>query len=193
MKIFKSIGKYGKYDFSNYKVSKNGNVVNNKNKLKKLGKDENGYIIISLWCKIFKKPVKTRMHRIVAFVYISNDDPDNKKEINHIDKDRAHNHYLNLEWVTSQENIAHSHGKMVKMIDVNTNKVLKIFRTIKDAMRHLKACGSSAIADVCNGKWKTYKGYKWEWVGKDEIIDLPIITVTIKKKKKLNSDEIVEV
>ena len=60
-----------------------------------------------------------------------NDDPKNKIQVNHIDKNRSNNYYKNLEWTTPQENTAHALGKMVKMLDPDTNKVLKIFRTVK--------------------------------------------------------------
>lgn len=51
-------------------------------------------------------------HRLVAMLWIPN--PDNKPEVNHIDKDRKNNHYSNLEWVTSKENTCHSRGIVAK-------------------------------------------------------------------------------
>jgi len=184
----KAIGKIGKYDFSNYGISKNGNIVNlKKNSLKICHKCESGYSMIGLHCKKYKKFIVYFVHRLVAHIYITNDKPKIKTQVNHIDKNRSNNYYKNLEWVTCQENMAHSRGKMVKMINTETNQTIKIFRTIKDAGRYLKKEYVSNISGVCNGKLKTCYGYRWEWVNKNEKIDLPIITIPIKKHIKLNN------
>lgn len=46
------------------------------------------------------------IHRLVATVFISN--PENKREVNHINANRIDNRLQNLEWVTPKENIQHS-------------------------------------------------------------------------------------
>ena len=180
---FEKIGEYKKYDLSNYGVSKNGNIINTKrNILLSKIKDENGYEIVGLYCSKLNKNLLFSVHRLVAYMYIINNDPINKKQINHIDKNRSNNYYKNLEWVTPQENIAHSHGKLVKMINKETGEVMNIFRTVQDAGRFFEKISTTHIGDVCNGKLQTCIGYKWEWVWDDEEIELPIITVQIKKK-----------
>ena len=49
-----------------------------------------------------------RRHRLVALAHVANDDPENKKEVNHIDGVKFNDHYSNLEWCTGSENRQHA-------------------------------------------------------------------------------------
>jgi hypothetical protein len=50
------------------------------------------------------------------------------------------------------------------MIDINTNESIKTFESMKDAFTYLnKNYYNTSITDVCNGKQKTFNGYKWKW------------------------------
>ena len=48
------------------------------------------------------------VHRLVAMAFIPN--PSNKKQINHINKNRSDNRVDNIEWVTQRENTNHSYS-----------------------------------------------------------------------------------
>jgi hypothetical protein len=79
-----------------------------------------------------KVTVRKRLHRLVAEHFIPN--PDNKPEVNHKDRDKSNNHIDNLEWVTHSENIQHSHGKRVQMLDKH-GILIKEFVSIGEAAR----------------------------------------------------------
>jgi hypothetical protein len=49
------------------------------------------------------------VHRVVAFTYIENNNPE-KKEINHKDGNKANNNVSNLEWCTRGENMRHGYS-----------------------------------------------------------------------------------
>jgi hypothetical protein len=48
------------------------------------------------------------LHRLMAYVFLPN--PKEKPLVNHIDRNRANNNILNLEWATHSENTTHYHG-----------------------------------------------------------------------------------
>lgn len=78
---------------TNYSISDNGEVKNNKtNKILKQ-QIQNGYCHCTL--SIDKKGKRFRIHRLVAEAFIPN--PENKEYVNHIDGDRQNNCIKNLE------------------------------------------------------------------------------------------------
>lgn len=85
-----------------YKVSNLGRVASYRQVLS-THKINSGYEVVSL--KINRKAIKRLVHRLVAEAFLPN--PENKREVNHIDGDRLNNTLSNLEWVTSSENKKH--------------------------------------------------------------------------------------
>lgn len=144
----------------NYKINKDGIIINLKGQIIQ-PQINNGYYVSRL--KIDINKYKTfRVHRLVAFIFILN--KNNYDIVNHIDKNKLNNNIKNLEWISASGNSKHSHGKKVLMIDINTNESIKIFESMKDAFNYLnKNYYNTSIADVCNGKQKTFNGYKWKW------------------------------
>ena len=166
---FDSIKGITKYDLSNYSISRKGHIKHNRtNYLLATRIDQYGYVLVSLCCKDKKNPLDFRLHRLLAFTYLKNNNPNIKTEIDHIDKNRQNNDLSNLEWVTHGNNMMRASGKMVKMIDIETNKVLIIFNCVGNAFRYLGLSCSGNISRVCNGKLLTAGGYKWEYVGEEE-------------------------
>ena len=61
-------------------------------------KSSGGYIRCKLNNKRYYK------HRIVALQFIVNDDPENKKEVDHIDQSKTNFHINNLRWCSASDN-----------------------------------------------------------------------------------------
>lgn len=88
-----------------YMVSNVDDVMNtNTCRLLKQRTTDFGYLSVNL--NYNKKSYTCKVHRLVAESFIPN--PENKREVNHIDADKKNNWVGNLEWVTSSENKKHA-------------------------------------------------------------------------------------
>jgi hypothetical protein len=63
--------------------------------------DKHGYNRVQLRSTSGRLTLKVA--RLVAEAFVPNDDPGQKTEVDHLDNDRRHDCYTNLEWVTSIE------------------------------------------------------------------------------------------
>lgn len=157
-----------------YQVSSEGNVKSlnynktGKEKILKLKKNKFGYFQVSL-CKNGKEK-KFYVHRLVAHMFIENDAPEHKVEVNHIDENKENNLVKNLEWCTREYNINHgtrsersgkSRSKKIIGYSLTETKVI-ILQNATQAKKFGFDHGN--ICKCCNGKLKSYKGYKWYYL-----------------------------
>lgn len=84
--------------------TKRGIIKNTKGKVLNLTLKNNGYLSVML--SISGKSKRHYVHRLVAETFILN--PENKKEVNHINGSKTDNSVINLEWNTRTENIKHA-------------------------------------------------------------------------------------
>ncbi len=92
--------------YEQYSVTECGKVYSNRsNKFLKPSLGGGGRYM-SVGFSINGKSKGFMVHRLVALTYIDN--PESKKEVNHIDGDRMNNHASNLEWCTRSENMIHA-------------------------------------------------------------------------------------
>lgn len=68
-----------------------------------------GYKKVAIGEKGSTKTHNRYIHRLVAQCYIPN--PDDHKQVNHINGDKSDNHVSNLEWVSNKQNIRHAHNQ----------------------------------------------------------------------------------
>lgn len=99
-----------------YQVSNIGRVRNKKARLVTIQFDKDGYCVVKLFHK-GNKP-KRFVHRLVAEAFIPN--LENKKTVDHIDRNKTNNNVDNLRWAThSEQNM--NQGKRINFPKIETN------------------------------------------------------------------------
>lgn len=96
MEVFRTIEFRGR----NFTVSNFGTILTSKGLPRKLHLNSSGYMC-------YTDDKLYLLHRIVATAFCENDDPLNKKWVNHKDGNKLNNNATNLEWVTRSENDLH--------------------------------------------------------------------------------------
>lgn len=95
-------------EYPDYYVSRCGKVIRGRSKkqMKQVPHGKPAYLTIRT-C-VNNVPKNTKVHRMIALSWLSNDDPDNKIQVNHKDGNKFNNHVDNLEWVTESQNQRHA-------------------------------------------------------------------------------------
>lgn len=86
-------------------------------------------------------PKVIRIHRAVAKAFVPN--PENLPEVNHIDGNKANNHYSNLEWVSRLENMRHAYKAGLAKNgfgDKSSRAVLTEVQVLEIRARHKPKC-----------------------------------------------------
>jgi hypothetical protein len=187
--IWKPVPNYeGFYEVSNlgrfrsldgYRKCRAGKLAKKKGQIIKQGKYPNGYMQVHFKVNGIDKCFLS--HRIVADVFVENDNPKLKTIVNHIDGNKYNNNISNLEWVTYSENQKHAYknglnswnetkGKKPKgviQLEKDTGKEIARYKSIGEALRAINAPQShTSLVNCCNKKkhYNTFHGYKWEWI-----------------------------
>lgn len=137
-----------------YQVSNLGRVKSlKKGKILKQHDNGKGYMQVGLWKN--NKGKCYYVHRLVSEAFVDN--PENKPQINHKDKNKTNNCVYNLEWVTCKENQHHKvnfegykqkgRNVVVEFFNGNTQEYTRVI----DLAEELH-CSRDIIYDFVNGK-----------------------------------------
>lgn len=170
--IWKSVvGFEDRYEISNdgrvrsldiYVKCRGGKTRLCKGRNKPLYRNNRGYVIVNL-CRD-NKTAYSLVHRLVAEAFIPN--PYNKPQVNHIDGDNTNNCVDNLEWVTDNENKAHSAisvggtqrpKRPVVVTNIATGERFR-FGGLREAERSLSLEHASCLA-ILKGRNKKHRGF----------------------------------
>lgn len=165
-----------------YEVSDDGKIRNLSGRILKTFKINSGYEAVSLYRNKSKRNLL--VHRIVAREFCKG--YSRELDVDHLNNNREDNRAVNLRWVTRKENIqdcvsrgvnsiAHArkfinNTKKVKMICPETNRTIRVFNSINEAVYTLTGTVKpTKISLVCKGERNKALGYRWEYV-EDDIV-----------------------
>ena len=162
---------------SNYEVSTNGQVRNRTTKKILKGRlSKNGYLQVSIKIDATQKFCNRYIHRLVALAFVVGyrdfiQNPNNKREVNHIDGNKENNTLSNLEWVTSSENQKHRHlignkktsNRHIGMFN-KKGEMVKDFNSILEAVAYFNKTSRVNIDNALQGKQYTAYGYVWKYL-----------------------------
>ena len=147
-----------------YSVSSLGRVKSNyanKERILKPFTNDFGYLIVDLRHGKDRKSVA--VHRLVAFAFIDNPNPDKYKEVNHKDENKANNCADNLEWCDTRYNCNYGTRNLRKGLNcrkpicsVDINGVITRYNSRIEAERATGIDGAS-ISKALSDRFKHNK------------------------------------
>ena len=164
-----------------YKVSNLGRILSlnyrNTGKAELMTPSDNGYGYFRVGLSKNKEKKRCYVHRLVAETFLEN--PEGKPEVNHKDEDKTNNFVFlnedgsvdkeksNLEWVWHIDNM--KHGTRNERAAKALSKPVLQLSLSGDLIREWPStmeCGRNGfnqahVADCCNGKRKTHKGFRF--------------------------------
>ena len=151
-------------EFENYSISNLGNVRNDlTGRILIPHLNTNGYMALTLVKG--KKKYLRYIHRLVALAFIPN--PENKKQVDHINGNKTDNVLENLRWVTVSENCyaygyeARNLHRQKRVTATHINGEVLQFNSRNDVAKYFK-CDKSQISYNKVYKKGNKKGWKFE-------------------------------
>lgn len=135
-----------------------------------------GYLQFAFEKKKERKAFK--VHKIVALIFIEN--PDNYKEINHIDGNKHNNHVANLEWCSRSQNVKHAFDSGLRKGSMTgkfgrkhfLSKPILQFDLLDNFIREWENASQveretgfddGSIGQCCMGRYKQSNGFIWKY------------------------------
>lgn len=119
-----------------YKVSLSGRVINRKLQFMNNKPNKSGYIKVHLTFNTINKNVS--VHIMIGNTFLYNDDPQNKKEIDHKIGNKGDNRVCALRWATHSENVLNRppQKNSISVIEINQNgDIINTWPTIAAASK----------------------------------------------------------
>jgi hypothetical protein len=150
--------KQAKAPYEEQYASYDGEIVGPSGQVKHTHVNNAGYAMVSV--VVDGKPTTTTAHKLTCSAWVPNDDPAEKRTVDHIDSDKLNNSADNLRWLSYHDNLSKSHrmaqmstkkGKQngMPVVKVNADGTHTAYRSASAAG---KANGLSAVSVTGNAK-----------------------------------------
>lgn len=148
--------------------TKDGRICHYKDKFLKTTPNKfRGYTSVRLCHDNYKDYEHVDVHRLVALHFIPN--PDNLPVVNHLDCNRANNHYKNLEWASLSRNMTHKNAHL--RAGVKRRKKVFQYTLDGDFIRSWSWASETAeegfspncVVKACCGFKPHYRGFLWSY------------------------------
>lgn len=154
--------------------------------------NKNGYYMVGF----FTRPDRINMciHRAMMETFVKN--PNNYRDINHIDGNKLNNQLNNLEYCTSKENIQHSFktglhkkftNKHIYQFTLN-GEFLNEYKSLREAAKAVN-CDPANICVCLKNKTKHAMGYLWSYENKITLPDVPIKVLSCYRVIENNKED----
>ena len=171
--------------FESYKISRKGEVVNNRGKLLSQCPNKKGYMRV--WLNNDKiKAKQFFVHRLVAEAFIPN--PEILPSVNHKDENPANNNVENLEWCDDTYNKRYSQALQVIQYDIYGNQI-KCWDAISDIESEL-GFATTNISKCCKGQIKSSNGFIFLY--KNDSISKRLLEINSRKHKSKSEKNLYE-
>lgn len=152
------------FNASNYYISNFGRIKNNDDVLIKYRPIKRGYIMVKLFLDdcTYKHFL---VHRLMALIFIPNDDPQNKTEVNHKDGNKENYNINNLEWVTPEENLEHAYETGLHKSKYTKQDIIKVCELLQEG----KTCKEIETDCKYDLRWinAIYQRKHWKHISMD--------------------------
>src|ERR1700744_1620993 len=156
--------------FSRYRLSSLAKIENIKThtQMKVKHSINNGnYHTVNLYNDNNKKSVFMRVHRLLAMIFIVNNSPNEKKTVDHIDRNINNNNLHNLRWASSSEQNYNrgkykTQGHPIIQSDKQGNFIRR-WNSMHEIIESDNNYKKTAIQNNILGYSKTSRGYIWTY------------------------------
>lgn len=106
------------------------------------------------WSDEKKRTIRKKypVHKLVAYYFVKNEEPETKHSVIHKDYDKQNNHYSNLKWVDAHESGMHAWNNEDRETRLNflkiTNKKNKLSPEKAEAIRRRYSRGNSTMKQI---------------------------------------------
>ena len=144
--------------FGDYYVFHNGQIYSGKTHKLLKGGISNGYKVYYLNGNTYYA------HRLVALLFVDNDDPKSKNVVDHIDGNKLNNHYTNLQWLSNRDNILKGNNRPVAQVDPETGETINVYPNAFEAVKEVPNTRVAGIYSACLNFEKLCGNYYWIYV-----------------------------